>query len=266
MTKPPTSVKYLHIGQFAARSGVSAKALRLYEARGLLLPDAHSDSGYRLYGASALARLNEIGVLKRAGFTLAEIDRLLQRKGSATALIEARIVALRDEVRAKSLALDALERAWYGLDSASHDIDQLLENIAMNKKLDVRMSGAEMTEFKQRSEIMGKHFTPEERKYLRQRAEQYGSTNMQSYSQQWAKLAADVRTAMDAGTPPTDPAVVEMARRWYALVQAFTGGDANLARKMKEAYEREPQVMAAQGMSNSMFAYVGRAMAAAGLT
>ena len=74
---------------------VSAKALRLYEARGLLLPDAHSDAGYRLYGAPALARLNEVGVLKRAGFTLAEIGKLLQRKGSAAAVVEARIVALR---------------------------------------------------------------------------------------------------------------------------------------------------------------------------
>ena len=77
MTKPAASVKFLRIGQLAAKSGVSAKALRLYEARGLLRPDTHSASGYRLYGAPALARLNEIGVLKRAGFTLAEIGRLI---------------------------------------------------------------------------------------------------------------------------------------------------------------------------------------------
>ena len=126
MSNPPASAKLLRIGELARRSGLSAKALRLYEARGLLKPDAHSVSGHRLYGAKALARLSEIAVLKRAGFTLAEIGALLQRKGSAATLIEARIVALRSEVQSQSLALAALERAWRGLDSASNDIDRLL--------------------------------------------------------------------------------------------------------------------------------------------
>lgn len=265
MSKPPAITKFLQIGQLAARSGVSAKALRLYEARGLLAPDAHSASGYRLYGAAALARLNEIGVLKRAGFTLAEIGSLLERKGSAAALVESRIVALRREVRAKSQALTALERAWQGLDSASNDIDQLLENIRMNDKLDMRFSASELAALKERAEILGQHFTPEEREQMRRRAEQLGEAGMQQAQNEWPELIARVRAAMDAGTPPTDPAVLEMGRRWYALVQAFTGGDANIGRKLKQAYDEEPQVLAAQGMDKAMFAYVREAMQAAGL-
>ncbi len=95
MSKPSVPAKLLRIGELARHLGLSAKALRLYEARGLLQPDAHSASGYRLYGANALTRLSEIAVLKRAGFTLTEIGALLQRTGSAAALVEARIVALR---------------------------------------------------------------------------------------------------------------------------------------------------------------------------
>jgi hypothetical protein len=77
MTKstPP----YLRIGELAARSGVSAKALRLYEQRGLLQPAAHSAAGYRLYGSAALAQLGQILLLRRAGFSLAQIGRLLRR-------------------------------------------------------------------------------------------------------------------------------------------------------------------------------------------
>lgn len=265
MTKPAASVKFLRIGQLAAKSGVSAKALRLYEARGLLRPDTHSASGYRLYGAPALARLNEIGVLKRAGFTLAEIGRLLERKGSAAALIEARIVALRGEVQSKAQALAALERAWRGLDSSSSDIGQLLENIHMNEKLDVRFSEAEIAEFKRRGEILGKHFTPEEREQLRLRAEQLGEAGMRQAEDAWPELIRQVRGAMNLGIPPTDPSVVEMGRCWHALVTAFTGGDAAIARKLKDAYDREPQVMAAQGMDGAMFVYVREAMRAAGL-
>ena len=265
MTKPPAPAKYLRIGQIAARTGVSAKALRLYEARGLLQPDSHSDRGYRLYGASALARLNEIGVLKRAGFTLAEIGRLLERKGSAVALVETRIVALRREVHSKAQALAALERAWRGLDSASNDIDQLLESIQMNEKLDMRFGEAEMAEFKRRAETLGRQFTPEEREQMRQRAEKLGEAGLRQAQVEWPRLIKEVRAAMDLGIPPSDPAAVELGRRWHALVNAFTGGDANIARKLKDAYDKEPQVMAAQGMDKAMFAYIREAMQTAGL-
>lgn len=265
MSKPPALAKFLRIGQLAARSGVSARALRLYEARGLLRPDSHSGSGYRLYGVAALARLNEIGVLKRAGFTLAEIGRLLQRKGSTAALIETRIVALRREVHAKAQALTALERAWQGLDSTSNDIDQLLENIRMNDKLEMRFSATELAALKERAEILGQHFTPEEREQMRLRAQQLGEAGMQQAQNVWPQLIAQVRAAMNLNIPPADPSVQEMGRRWHALVNAFTGGDANVTRKLKEAYDKEPRVMAAQGMDKAMFAYIRQAMQAAGL-
>jgi DNA-binding transcriptional MerR regulator len=265
MSKPAATMKYLRIGQITDRTGVSRKALRLYEARGLLAPDGRSAAGYRLYGAKALTRLAEIGVLKRAGFMLSEIGKLLEHDGSAAALVEARIAALRVEVAAKSRALVALERAWRGLASASQTIDQLVEDIQMNEELDMRFSKAEMAEFKHRAEALGKHFTPDERERMRRRAEELGESRVQQVNAAWPGLIADVRTAMDAGTPPTDPAVQDMGRRWHALVQAFTGGDAAIGRRMKEAYDKEPQVMAAQGMDHAMFAYIRDAMRAAGL-
>ena len=265
MSKPITSTKLLQIGQIATRTGLSAKALRLYEARGLLEPEARSDSGYRLYGSRALVRLAEIGVLKRAGFTLAEIGNLLERKGSAVALIETRIVALRREVDAKSQALAALERARLGLDSTSNDIDQLLENIQMNEKLDMRFSEAEMAEFKRRAEILGKQFTPAEREQMRLRAEQLGEAGLQQAQVEWPRLIKEVRAAMNLGIPSTDASAIELGRRWHGLVNAFTGGDANIARKLKDAYDGEPQIMAAQGMDKAMFAWIREAMLAAGL-
>lgn len=257
----------LRIGQLAERTGLSRKALRLYETRGLLQPDAHSDGGYRLYGTVALARLTEIGVLKRAGFTLAQVAVLLRRKGSASALIEAQIVRMRNELEARYAALSALERAWQQLDSAAQpNVDQLVENIQMSEKLDLHLSAADAAQAKRRGEILGQHFTAEEREHLRQRAAQYGESNMQHYHAQWPALIKAVRAAMDAGTPATDPAVIELGRRWHALVCAFSGGDATLASKMKTAYELEPGVMTAVGIDPAMFAYAGKAMRAAGLT
>lgn len=56
-----------------------------------------------------------------------------------------------------------------------------------------------------------------------------------------------------------------MGRCWHALVNAFTGGDVNVARKLREAYDGKPQVMAAQGMDHAMSACIREAMQAAGL-
>ncbi|HKZ09606.1 MAG TPA: TipAS antibiotic-recognition domain-containing protein [Rhodanobacteraceae bacterium] len=88
---------------------------------------------------------------------------------------------------------------------------------------------------------------------------------MRQTQQEWPELIKQVRGAMNLGIPPTDPSAVEMGRRWYALVQAFTGGDANLERRLKDAYGKEPQVMTAQGMDKTMFAYIRESMQAAGL-
>ena len=207
MSKLLASTKYLRIGQLAERTGLSAKALRLYEARGLLLPDTRSAGGYRLYGVTALARLTEICVLKRAGFTLVDVGALLQRRSSAVALVEARIVALRSEVRSKSVALAALEHAWSQMDSSSPpEIEQLLENIRMSDSLDVSFSDEELAGFKRGGEVLRGHFTAEERQQLRQRAERFGAENMQRYNRQWTELIASVRAAMEAGKPADDPA------------------------------------------------------------
>lgn len=265
MTKSPTHTKYLRIGQVAACTGVSAKALRLYEARGLLKPDAYSDSGYRQYAQPALARLHEICVLKRAGFALSEIGKLLAGSGVAAALVETRIIALRGELNAKSKALAALEDAWYGLDSASADINQLLECIRMSEDLSMNFKNKELEEFKRRAESMGQHFTPEERAQMRDRAQHIGEAGLKQAQDEWSQLIEAVRSEMDAGTPPDDPRVVEMGRRWHALVNVFTGGDSNIVSKLKTAYEQEPEMLAAQGMSQEMFSYMRSAMRAAGL-
>ena len=110
------------------------------------------------------------------------------------------------------------------------------------------------------------NFTAAQRAALHQRAEQLGTHGMEEAQRAWPDLIASVRSAMQRNTAPEDPAVQELARRWYALVQAFTGGDAGIARKLGDAYTGQPQAMAAHGLDPTMFAYVGKAMAAAGLS
>jgi DNA-binding transcriptional MerR regulator len=78
---PTTQV--LQPAEAARRLGVSVKALRLYEARGLITP-GRSGSGGRAYGEAEMARAREIVALRGLGFSLAQIERALG--GSAEGL------------------------------------------------------------------------------------------------------------------------------------------------------------------------------------
>ena len=78
----------LLIGEVAARSGVSRKAIRLYEARGILPPPRRTPAGYRRYPADVLRLLAFVGQARRLGLSLSEIKPVvaLRRDGAAPCL------------------------------------------------------------------------------------------------------------------------------------------------------------------------------------
>ncbi|MEG3122700.1 MerR family transcriptional regulator [Sphingomonas sp. GB1N7] len=92
----------LDTADVAKRTGLTARALRFYEARGLVQP-LRTANGRRCYGAGELARLTAIVALKRAGFTLAAIQRLLAgRETDLGRLVAAQIAEV--DARAADLA------------------------------------------------------------------------------------------------------------------------------------------------------------------
>jgi DNA-binding transcriptional MerR regulator len=104
------------IGDLARRTGVATSALRYYEQIGLLSP-AERAGQRRLYTPSSAERVALIRLLQDAGFTLAEIGRMVGvmsagRRGwghlaeRKIAELDARIA---DAQRAKKLINHALE-------------------------------------------------------------------------------------------------------------------------------------------------------------
>ncbi|MFC1417918.1 MerR family transcriptional regulator [Streptacidiphilus cavernicola] len=75
------------IGDFARHGRVSVRMLRHYDAIGLLRPaQVDRASGYRLYRAAQLARLNRIVALKGLGFTLQQVRTILDEDVGAEQL------------------------------------------------------------------------------------------------------------------------------------------------------------------------------------
>ena len=74
---------YLNPADAARQLGVSTKALRIYETRGLLTP-TRTAAGWRTYGPDAMARAGQIIALRALGMGLDQIGCVLA--GDALAL------------------------------------------------------------------------------------------------------------------------------------------------------------------------------------
>jgi DNA-binding transcriptional MerR regulator len=84
------------IGEFARLSGLSARALRLYDEAGLLLPArVDPDSGYRWYDTSQVEQARLIVSLRHLGVPLARIATIV---GSDPAAAAAQVAAFWAEV------------------------------------------------------------------------------------------------------------------------------------------------------------------------
>src|SRR5262245_32688442 len=77
--------RWLTAAECASRTGLTVRALRVYEDLGLIAP-RRSAVGWRYYGAADLIRLNSISMLKVAGLTLAQIKSVTRLGDAAPSL------------------------------------------------------------------------------------------------------------------------------------------------------------------------------------
>jgi DNA-binding transcriptional MerR regulator len=101
------------IGSFARITGVTVKALYLYERHGLLSPQ-RSAAGYRRYSRRDLGRMQRIIALKSLGLPLKQIAAVLRDSTRLPAVCAQQRQALGDE-------RDRIDRAVRALDAIARD-------------------------------------------------------------------------------------------------------------------------------------------------
>jgi MerR family mercuric resistance operon transcriptional regulator/MerR family gold-responsive transcriptional activator of gol and ges genes len=104
----------LTIGQLAKQVGVNVETIRYYERLNLLGPTSRLPSGYRLYNNDSQRRLRFIKNAQALGFTLHEIEELLDLRVSSTARcgdVQRKAEAKLKHVEAKVRDLQALATA-----------------------------------------------------------------------------------------------------------------------------------------------------------
>lgn len=112
------------IGDFARYGRVSPRMLRHYDAIGLLRPDRTDPAtGYRFYGAAQLSRLNRVIALKDLGFTLQQVQVILDEPVGPEELrgmLRLRRAELEAATRAAAARLVQVEARLRSIESEGH--------------------------------------------------------------------------------------------------------------------------------------------------
>ncbi|MBN9103095.1 MAG: MerR family DNA-binding protein [Pseudonocardia sp.] len=143
MTSGPrgeTPAELVTVGRAAALTGLSPKAVRLYERKGLLPEAERTESGYRLFTADDLAVLHFIRQAKTLDLTLDEIKDVLdlqrcgeQPCGRVIGILDAHIAEIDRklaDLRRLRRSLLAARRAAGTARRGGHDavVCQIIEN------------------------------------------------------------------------------------------------------------------------------------------
>lgn len=111
----------MQIGEVAELLGLSLRSIRYYGEMELAPPSARSEGGFRLYGASDVARLRLIMEMKPLGFSLDQMRDLLDAQDQLT--------ARGDAVGCGPIAADLLDRVTRLHDAAQHRVTELADQL-----------------------------------------------------------------------------------------------------------------------------------------
>jgi len=89
----------LTIGQLARRTGLAARTLRFWSNEGAVPPAGRSASGYRLYDAACVARVELVRTLRELGLGLDDVRRVLDGGATVAEVADAHVAALDAQIR-----------------------------------------------------------------------------------------------------------------------------------------------------------------------
>lgn len=238
----------------AGRFGVSIKALRLYESRGLLAP-LRSEAGWRTYGPDQIARLHQILALKRLGLSLARIGELLAGPDAleSVLVLQEQVLARDSEQITRALVLVQSARAKLkaGQALSIDDLANLTKETVMTTPRDAREMEALLNPFAER------HINEGDRAAIKASLDKPALD-----PRHWDAMIAEAYALMKTGDP-TSPASQDMARRWAAIQEKILGADPAIKAKSAAVWDEamaDPATAAKMAVNKEIFAFVRQAV------
>jgi DNA-binding transcriptional MerR regulator len=203
------------VGEFAALTGVTVRALRHYDRVGLLTP-RRTGSGHRVYAQHDIRRVRHILALRAIGMSLQLIADVL--KGSGSSLSEA-LRAQRARLLQSRVEIDGALRVLAELDASRGDIGEpLLDRLAS------------AVEAQDAFEHMRAYFSDEA--WTR-----WGERYFRDWPPApWRVLFREIDASL--GDDPASDRSQQLLQRAVALWSADIGSDAGLGRAVREGYGR----------------------------
>jgi DNA-binding transcriptional MerR regulator len=202
----------LDISEVCRRTGLTSRALRFYEARGLVAP-LRTYSGRRLYGPAELERINLVVTLKRAGLTLSQIGKLTgQGSLNLAQLIDAQLAAIAER-KAELKEAEALLKSVKSRIDRGEPVDAATfcslirnEEIIMSKE--------------QWDKVTDRYFSKEEKAHWAENSQGVPEGfDHDAYNRQWKELGDKVAAAMPLG--PDSAQAQALYDEWQQLLAPF---------------------------------------------
>ncbi|MEK2688249.1 MerR family transcriptional regulator [Bdellovibrio sp. GT3] len=132
---------WLSVGEFGKKTGLSHKALRIYEEKGLLVPHTRSEGQHRVYTETQIVIAEKIVQFKNWGFSLEQIKVLLAEtsEGTLKELLERRLQESRSAAVSLSQQIKALESVLASL-TLGHELTELERSQVMENLLNRSVS------------------------------------------------------------------------------------------------------------------------------
>jgi DNA-binding transcriptional MerR regulator len=211
MAKRQKKPESMGAAECARHTGLTVRALRVYERHGLIVP-ARSAKGWRRYGQKELTRLGTIVTLKALGLSLAKIREVLTADAPSLERVlqmQRQVWQTRQQAAEKSLAM--VEAALGHLQS--RQALSIAELCGIIRSVGMSMSGTWQAAAR---ELINVRITPEEERtwatWWARRPKEEGARTREQLEVQMA-LMREVRVLMERDAAPTDAAVQELVER-----------------------------------------------------
>ncbi|SDD35433.1 MerR family transcriptional regulator [Kordiimonas lacus] len=215
------------IGELAKRSGITVRALRYYETQGLLAP-LRTESGQRVYGTRDILRLQQIQMLKQAGFSLAQIKTMMAEQ----AVDAARLLGMQQELLQARLA---------ETDAMLETVTSALRAVREGQTVDlstlcsiIKQGESAMSEEKWQK-VWDTYYTAEEQERWKAAKEAVPEDVQKACERNWPTLIA--RTEALVGTDPAAPEAQAIVKEWNAMTQVIYDVDPSLMRSAARMYD-----------------------------
>ncbi|HWG30937.1 MAG TPA: MerR family transcriptional regulator [Steroidobacteraceae bacterium] len=198
------------ITEAARLAGVSVRTLHHYDEIGLLVPKRRSAAGYRLYDREDLLRLQQILIGRELGLSLQEIGRSLDEPGFDLAQA---LRSQRQQLQGRAERTAAMLRS---VDAALAILDAERGGSVDTKAL---FDGFDPSRYEE--EVRQRWGDTDACKESAHRTSRYTEEDWKRLESEQERIYNDAATAMNAGTPPEDPAAMSVAERHRLLLDRW---------------------------------------------